>query len=97
MKKFLSIAVLLMLTACSTVSVRHSDKMPPIKPTVTGTNHFFIGGIGQENIIDAKEICGDRGYSFNTYYSFGDGLLTFFTFGIYTPSSYKIYCDKIQK
>ncbi len=97
MKKIFAIVLFLLLSACSTVTVLHTEKMPPIKPTAKGSNSFFVAGIGQEQVIDVKEVCGDRGYKFKSYYSFIDGVLAVITFGIYTPNSYEIYCDKIRK
>ena len=96
MKKVYIIALCAFLAACSTVTIRNSDKMPPVRPSETISNSFFIGGIGQKNIIEPNETCEGRGYSVETYYSFVDGLLAVITFGIYTPSTTEIYCDKLK-
>ena len=96
MKKIFIFAFAALLAACSTVTVRNSNKMPPVRPTDTSSNSFFIGGIGQESIIDAEDICDGRGFSVKTYYSFTDGLIATVTFGIYTPSTTEVYCEKLR-
>lgn len=96
MKKIFILAFCVALAACSTVTVRNSNKMPPVRPTETQSNRFFIGGIGQESIIDAEEICDGRGFSIKSYYSFLDGFIATITFGIYTPSTTEIFCDRLR-
>lgn len=96
MKKIILIAAVAMLGACSTVTIRHSEKMPPAYPTQQIHNEFFVGGIGQEKILDPLDICDGRGYTISTQYTFIDGLLATFTMGIYSPSTSKVYCDKLK-
>lgn len=95
MKKIL-LATLILLSACSTVTVRNSEKMPPIKPSEITSNKFFIGGIGQESTIDPIDTCEGRGYTVKSYYSFLDGVLAVATFGIYTPSTTEVYCERLK-
>lgn len=93
MKKTILAAVLL-LSACSVVSFDMSDSKPAINPHVTGTNDFFIGGIGQEKIIPVTETCRNGVSTVKTKYTFGDGVLAVITGGIYTPNTYEIYCNR---
>lgn len=93
MKK-LCLATLLFLTACSTTTIRYSDQMPPVRPNHKDSGSFFIGGVGQENIIDLKEYCQTGVNTVKTYYSFVDGLVATVTFGIYTPNTYEVYCNR---
>lgn len=97
MKKILLIAALFCLCSCSTVTIRNSDKMPPVRPSDISSNKFFVAGIGQESIVDPNEVCDGRGYTVKTYYSVSDGVLAVITFGIYTPSTTEIYCEKMAK
>lgn len=97
MKKILLIAALFCLCSCSTITIRNSDKMPPVRPSETISNRFFIGGIGQENIIEPNDTCEARGYTVKNYYSFLDGFIAVITFGIYTPSTTEIYCERAAK
>lgn len=96
MKKYMCLMLVAMLCACSTVSVRNSDKMPPVRPSEVISNKFFIAGIGQESIIDPAYTCEGRGFTTKTYYSFLDGVLAVITFGIYTPSTTEVYCERIK-
>lgn len=96
MKKIYLIAMFALLAGCSTVTIRNSEKMPPVRPSEVSSNKFFIAGIGQESIIDPNEVCEGRGYSVKTYYSFLDGFLATITFGIYTPSTTEIYCERLK-
>ena len=69
-------------------------------PDKKGTSHFFVSGIGQENMIDASEICPDGIGKVTAYQSPKDIAIilgvTIITGGfggwIYTPMSYEVYC-----
>lgn len=96
MKTIYLLAVCALLSGCATVTIRNSEKMPPVRPSDIQSNKFFIGGIGQESVIDPNEVCEGRGYTVKTYYSVSDGVLATITFGIYTPSTTEIYCERIK-
>ena len=63
-------------------------------PTESGTDTFWVSGIGQTKTHDVSEVCGEgyepsrvsvrRGVPYHLW-----GLLTL---GIYTPKDYEIYC-----
>ena len=93
MKK-IYLSVFLLLSACSTVSFDLSDSKPNITPHASGRNDFFIGGIGQEKIIATTDMCRKGVSTVKTKYTFIDGLLGGLTFGIYTPNTYEIYCNR---
>ena len=93
MKKLILAAVLL-LSACSVVSFDMSDSKPAVLPHATGTNDFFIGGIGQEQIIPITEMCRKGVSTVKVKYTFMDGFLAVLTFGIYTPNTYEVYCNR---
>lgn len=51
-------------------------------------NHFFIAGLAPGNLSNPSKMAGDaKNYDVKTKISFGDGLLSIITFGIYTPST----------
>lgn len=94
MLKLMSILVICtVLSSCCTQKFMMNETNPTI-PTKEGTSHFVFWGIGQEKIIDPKEICGNKISSVETSYSFVNGLLSGITFGIYSPRSYSIYCQR---
>ena len=69
-------------------------------PDQEGTSHFFVLGVGQENVVDASEICPDGIGKVTAYQSpkdiavvLGISLITGgFGGWIYTPLSYEVYC-----
>ena len=93
MKKLL-FAAFFMLSACSIVSFDLSDSKPSVMPDASGRNDFLIGGIGQEQIIPTTEMCRKGVSTVKVKYTFTDGLLAVITLGIYTPSTYEIYCNR---
>ena len=64
-------------------------------PTKKGKNHFWVSGLGQTRHIPAIKICGseDKIARVDTRLSFVDWLLGAVTFGIYTPSTYRVFCQ----
>ena len=65
-------------------------------PTDQSSQTFFIGGIGQEQSVDAARVCGgvENIIKVETQTTFMNGLLGFLTFGIYTPREAKVYCKR---
>jgi hypothetical protein len=57
---------------------------------------FFVNGIGQEQEIDAAQICGgaDKIAKVQVQQTFLDGLLTGITWGIYTPRDARVFCRR---
>lgn len=93
--KQLLIALTLFCSACSTVTTRFSDEMPPTTPQYKEMQHFFVGGIAQEKIIEPNEICINTGVNtVKTYYSFVDGVAAVFTGAIWTPKTLEVYCNR---
>ena len=100
MKKLLSIGLvlaMLSLSACSKQSYHMSNNElgTPITQQET-KQHFFIGGIGQEEEIDAAEICGgaDKVVRVESKESFWDSAFTGLTLGIYAPRTAVVYCKE---
>jgi len=63
-------------------------------PTTQTSQHFFISGLGQEQITDAAKVCGgvDKIIKVEAQHTFVNGLLGAITLGIYTPRDAKVYC-----
>ncbi len=57
-------------------------------------SHFFIGGIGQTQTIDAAAICGgaDKIAKVERQYTFVNWLVGFLTLSIYTPRQHRVSC-----
>lgn len=64
------------------------------KPTKEVMQTFFVSGIGQEQELDAADICGgvDKVARVESEMSFLNGFLSSLTGGLYTPRQAKVFC-----
>lgn len=95
MKKALMVATLALLsTGCATQTYLLASKNPNATPAYDKMQTFFVGGLAQEQSINANEICkgADKVARVETQQSVINGLLGFVTGGIYTPLQIKVYC-----
>lgn len=96
MQKALGIAfILALLSGCSTQRFPVNEPIGPAgQPTVEVSQPFFINGIGQQQELNAAEVCGGPNLvaSIETEQSFLDGLFSALTGGIYTPRTARVYC-----
>lgn len=97
MKKFLLTSLsFLVLTGCATQTFRIQGGSFDKEPTEEEMAIFFVGGIGQKQVIDAAGVCG--GYNkiakVETELRFLDGLLSGLTSGLFTPRVARVYCLK---
>lgn len=91
----LGVALALGLTSCYSTSVLIDDAQEnePMTKVYTKHNTHLINGLATlGSDLQAQQVV-DRysGYKINHQLSFIDGLLSGITFGIYTPSTTKIY------
>ena len=93
MKKILIVAIVVALSGCA-VQTFHINPGSTVEPTKQEMQAFFVGGIGQEQEINAAQICGgaDKVAKVDAHISFLDGLLGGLTWGIFTPHSARVYC-----
>lgn len=93
MKLVLLFSILAMMS-CSTQNFKVTSGTSKTIPNFEGTSHFIFWGLGQENLIDPKEICGDKKVAnLQSKTTFLNGLLSGITWGIYAPRDYSIYCE----
>ncbi|TMP25129.1 lipoprotein bor [Pseudoalteromonas rubra] len=92
----LSSLVTIALSGCAaqTFNINAANNTDTKTPTVQHSQHFFISGLGQEEITNASEICGgaENIVKVEAQHTFINGLLGAITFGIYTPRDAKVYC-----
>ena len=84
----------MMLESCysSTVCVGNMrPETPSIKVNTKHNSHFINGLIGEGNARAKDYVEGAKDYKVTHQITFVDGLLSFITFGIYTPSTTKFY------
>tara|TARA_Y100001960_G_scaffold226116_1_gene236813 strand:- start:1478 stop:1780 length:303 start_codon:yes stop_codon:yes gene_type:complete len=91
-KLFLIIS-LLVLTSCARQTFNISDERGEL--TEDKMVHFFVGGIGQEDTLNAAKICGGSAKvtQVESHLNPADALLGFFTQGLYAPKHGKVYCQ----
>ena len=59
------------------------------------TDHFFIGGIFQDSDVNAGSVCQSRKVSkVVVEQRWYQALISILTFGIYTPRSTYVWCEK---
>jgi hypothetical protein len=92
----LVLALSLGLGACATQRVHFGDSMSMGSiANYEKSQPFFISGIGQTTDINVREICGAKGaMRIETSETPLDVILSIVTFGIYTPRSVLVYCNK---
>ena len=84
----------LMFESCYSSSVYYGDVTNdmPLKKVETRHNaHFFGGLIGEGKIRKKYVLEGVKDYKVKHQITFTDGLLSYITAGIYTPSTTKFY------
>lgn len=92
MKKIILVILVVILGACSHQRFNLTNGQPMYYP-YEDKSHFFIAGLGQRDNININEICGDKKVeAIETNYNFVDGIINLFTYGIYTPRSYSVWC-----
>lgn len=96
MKKFITVPLLVaFLAGCTTQTAQIAGKVTDnIKPTKSVNQHFFIGGIGQQETLNVLEVCGsaDKVNQVETVLSGSNLLVGVVTLGIYTPRTANVYC-----
>ncbi|HCI30184.1 MAG TPA: lipoprotein bor [Psychrobacter sp.] len=98
MKKVVAVALLAVLTpGCATQNYLVSSSTAPTAATKADADKmqtFFVSGLGQEQDIDAAEVCQGKENvaSIQTQSNFINIALGFISSGIYTPRQVRVYC-----
>jgi Bor protein len=96
MKKLLIAMVLaLLMSGCATQTFMINGGGGE-EPDQQKMQSFWVYGIGQEQEMNAAEICGgaDKVAKVEAHIRFIDGFLNAITWGIYTPHTAKVYCTE---
>ena len=95
MKKTLLLVTAFALSACAkqTIIINGGGDS---NATQSQMQMFFIGGIGQEQTLDAASVCGgaDKVAKVTTSYGFIDGIIVAATQSLVTPRTVEVYCIK---
>lgn len=98
MKKVVTVALLAVLTSgCATQNYLVASQDVPNATTTADADKmqtFFVSGLGQEQEIDATEVCEGKENvaSIQTKSSFVNVVLGLVSYGIYTPRQIRVYC-----
>ena len=98
MKKVVAVALLAILTSgCATQNYLVSSPEAPtaaVKADADKMQTFFVSGLGQEQEIDAAEVCQGKENvaSIQTQSNFINIALSYISSGIYTPRQIRVYC-----
>lgn len=98
--KLTTIISLIVISSCATqtfvVNPKVKREVPAGNPHFSKSSHFFISGIGQSMVLNASEFCKESdGVAFvESKQSFAQVFLTGITYGIYTPRTMNVYCNK---
>jgi len=89
-------SILLMLSACSTVTILPEGNVKlSSKPTYEKSHPFFIGGLIGEYRVNVLEVCNNQDpIQLQTQETGTNILWSLFSFGIYTPRTAKIWCPQ---
>ncbi|EEV24829.1 putative Bor protein precursor of bacteriophage [Actinobacillus minor 202] len=94
MKKLaIALGITVLLSACSTQTYIVSESPNSTEAKYDKMQHFFVGGIAQQQEKDARDVCGmGNTAKVQTQQTFLNGLLGSISYGIYTPRDMRIYC-----
>lgn len=96
MKKFIVLAVsAFVLAGCANTRFNVTGEITPSsQPKYEERQNYFISGLGQMKTVDATRICGgaEKVSAVAKEMTFIDGLISFVTFGIWTPETTRVYC-----
>lgn len=93
MKKLATAGICLALLSGCATQTYHLSASSKAAPSYDKAQTFFVGGIGQEQTVNASEVCGgaDRVAKVQTQLSPLNALIGFLQ-PIYTPRQIQVYC-----
>jgi len=95
MKKVMMLTAVLMMAGCAAQTYQINRGGMPA-PTANETQNFYLGGISQEQELDAAAICGgaNKVAKVVSRQELDDWFLGAITFGLYTPRHANVYCSR---
>lgn len=103
MECFRSLIVMLVLSSnllgCSTLTaVRSKQTHRTDKATFEDYEGYYFWGLAGKAMVNTQDICKDRPIDqIQSLYTVEDALFIFFTAGIYTPRTYRVWCGEKQE
>lgn len=96
MKKLVTLATLaVVVTATGCASQTAHLRSQQISASYTETQAFFVGGIGQEKVLNAAEVCqgAENVVKVESKQEARNVAMSIITLGIYTPRTAKVFCN----
>lgn len=91
----IGVLVVLMLSSCMTQRVYTGSGAGAAVPAYKKSQPFFVSGVGQTKEVNAQAICRQSGIAkVNATFTPLDVVLGAVTFGIYTPRTMEVYCNR---
>lgn len=92
MKKLFAVAALTLASGCATQTFVLSEGNS--MASYDKAEHFFVGGIGQQQDVNASEVCGgaSKVAKVQSEVTFLNGLLSGISYNIYTPHQSRVFC-----
>ncbi|MDY7025901.1 MAG: lipoprotein bor [Pseudomonadota bacterium] len=92
-KLILAVSVLAFLSGCATQTYIVNDG-GDLQAEYDETQHFYVWGIGQEQMVDAVEVCDSESQisQTQTERTFVNVLLGTLTLGLYYPLQARVFC-----
>ena len=93
MKLLLTVGALF-LTGCMSTKIIFSERFDAsVKPAYTDFFDYYFYGLSGHPTLNLQKICMDqKPYALQRVRSPEDQVITFFTLGIYTPMTVKVWC-----
>ena len=94
MKSLIALALFTTLTGCMSTKLQLSPKWNPSVPATYEdyVDYYFLGFVG-EPTLNLQKICMDqKPQGLQRIKSVEDGVINFFTMGIYTPATVRVWC-----
>jgi len=95
LKTVAALALATVLAGCSTVTIHpaSSGKLASA-PTYQDSRPFFLWGLVGDERVNVVEVCANKSVKqMQSQQTFGDGVLTLLTLGLYAPHSVKVWCE----
>ncbi|MDA9084262.1 Bor family protein [Flavobacteriaceae bacterium] len=89
-KTLLIILIFFLLTSCSVHTFTYGDG-PKQGYTKVLKQHNFVGGLISDTTPNIGELNGETDYKLVVKHSIVDSILSFLSFGLYTPTTITIY------
>lgn len=95
-KRTLTLGLTLIITACSTVTIhpKATTKLTK-KAYYEESMPFYFWGIKGEARVNLAQVCDNKpATQMQTQFTFEDGIMSFFTLGIYSPHTVRVWCEE---